>query len=42
MNLYSFFDQIVGQPKADPDAIAETLLTVWARTFLLSDPVLHS
>ena len=38
MNLYCFFDQIVGNPSADSDAIAENLLTVWARTFLLSDP----
>ena len=38
MNLYAFFNQIVGNPEADPEAIAETLLTVWTRTFLLSDP----
>ena len=38
MNLYCFFDRIVGNPAADADAIAETLLTVWARTFLLADP----
>jgi TetR/AcrR family transcriptional regulator, ethionamide resistance regulator len=38
MNLYCFFDQIVGNPSADADAIAETLFTIWARTFLLSDP----
>lgn len=38
MNLYAFFNQIVGNPDADPEAIAETLLTVWTRTFLLSDP----
>lgn len=38
MNLYCFFDQIVGNPAADADAIVETLLTVWARAFLLSDP----
>jgi AcrR family transcriptional regulator len=38
MNLYSFFDRVVGNSAADADAIAETLFTVWARTFLLSDP----
>jgi AcrR family transcriptional regulator len=38
MNLYCFFDQIVGNPAADAEAIAETLSTIWARTFLLSDP----
>ena len=38
MNLYAFFNQIVGNPDADPEAIAETLLTVWTRAFLLSDP----
>jgi AcrR family transcriptional regulator len=34
MNLYSFFDQIVGRPDADVEAIAETLHSVWARTLL--------
>jgi hypothetical protein len=38
MNLYCFFNRIVGNPAADTDAIVETLLTVWARTFMLSDP----
>ena len=38
MNLYCFFDQIVGNPTVDTEAIAETLFTIWARTFLLSDP----
>ena len=38
MNLYCFFDQIVGNPDADPDAVADTLLAIWARTFLLSPP----
>lgn len=38
MNLYCFFDQIVGNPAADPDAIADTLLTIWARTFLPYPP----
>jgi AcrR family transcriptional regulator len=34
MNLYSFFDQVVGKPKVDVEAIAETLFTIWVRTFL--------
>lgn len=38
MNLYCFFEQIVGNSTADVEAIAETLLTIWARTFLLSNP----
>ena len=38
MNLYCFFDQIVGNPAADVEAIATTLFTIWARTFLLADP----
>ena len=38
MNLYCFFDQVVGNPSPDVDAIAARLLTVWARTFLLADP----
>src|SRR4051812_4811230 len=38
MNLYCFFDQVVGNPAVDIDAVVGTLLTVWARTFLLSDP----
>jgi TetR/AcrR family transcriptional regulator, ethionamide resistance regulator len=38
MNLYCFFDQVVGDPSADVEAIAATLLRVWARAFLLADP----
>jgi hypothetical protein len=38
MNLFCFFDQVVGNPDADVEAIAETLFTIWARTFLLADP----
>jgi AcrR family transcriptional regulator len=38
MNLYCFFDRVVGNPAADVEAIAATLSTVWARTFGLSDP----
>ena len=38
MNLFCFFDRIVGEPGADVDALAATLLTIWARTFLLADP----
>ncbi len=38
MNLYCFFDQVVGKPGADLDAIATTLYTVWTRAFLLADP----
>ena len=33
MNLYAFFDQIVGHPDADVEAISQTLHAVWARTF---------
>jgi AcrR family transcriptional regulator len=38
MNLYCFFDRVVGNPQADVDAIVTTLLTVWARAFTLADP----
>lgn len=38
MNLYCFFDQVVGNPTVDVEAVVGTLLTIWARTFLLSDP----
>lgn len=38
MNLYCFFDQVVGNPEADVEAIAATLSTIWARTFPLSNP----
>jgi AcrR family transcriptional regulator len=38
MNLFCFFDQVVGNPEANVEAIAETLFTVWARTFPLLDP----
>src|SRR5919199_1323567 len=33
MNLFCFFDQVVGKPTADVEAIADTLFRVWARTF---------
>jgi TetR/AcrR family transcriptional regulator, ethionamide resistance regulator len=33
MNLYCFFDRVVGNPAADVEEIAETLHTVWVRTF---------
>jgi AcrR family transcriptional regulator len=32
MNLGCFFDQLVGNPAADPEAVVETLVEVWART----------
>jgi AcrR family transcriptional regulator len=38
MNLYCFFDRIVGKPDADVEGLAGTLFAVWARTFLLADP----
>jgi AcrR family transcriptional regulator len=38
MNLFCFFDQVVGNPAADVELIADTLFRVWARTFLLTDP----
>jgi AcrR family transcriptional regulator len=38
MNLYCYFDQVVGNPAADVEAIATTLFTIWVRTLLLSDP----
>ena len=38
MNLYCFFDQVVGNPAADVEAVAATLFTIWTRTFLLADP----
>jgi TetR/AcrR family transcriptional regulator, ethionamide resistance regulator len=38
MNLYCFFDRVVGNPGADRETIAATLHTIWTRTFLLSDP----
>ena len=38
MNLYCLFDQVVGNPDVDVDAVVGTLLTVWSRVFLLADP----
>jgi AcrR family transcriptional regulator len=38
MNLYCFFDQVVGNPGADLDAITATLFRIWTRTLWLSDP----
>ena len=38
MNLYAFFDQLVGNPEADPEGLATTLLAIWTRTFTLADP----
>ena len=38
MNLYCLFDQVAGNPRVDVDAVVDTLLTVWSRTFLLADP----
>jgi AcrR family transcriptional regulator len=38
MNLYCFFDQVVGNPDVDVDAVVGALLTVWSRVFLLADP----
>lgn len=37
MNLYCFFDQVVGKPQADLESIVATLFRVWTRTFWLSD-----
>jgi hypothetical protein len=31
MNLYAFFDRVVGQPDADLDAVIEPLYGVWMR-----------
>lgn len=42
MNLYCFFDHVVGNPAADVEAEVATLLTVWMRTFLLADPLAPS
>lgn len=42
MNLYCFFDRVVGNPAADVEAEVATLLTVWTRTFLLADPLAPS
>ena len=38
MNLFCLFDQVTGNPAVDVDAIVSSLLTVWARVFLLADP----
>lgn len=38
MNLFCLFDQVVGNPAADVEAVATTLFTIWTRTFLLTDP----
>jgi TetR/AcrR family transcriptional regulator, ethionamide resistance regulator len=38
MNLYCFFDRVVGNPTADVEEIAETLHTIWVRTFTPGDP----
>ena len=37
MNLYCFFDHVVGKPDVDLDAIVENLFRIWTRTFWLSD-----
>jgi hypothetical protein len=42
MNLYCFFDQVVGNPDVDVDTVVSSLLTVWARVFLLDDPPVRS
>jgi AcrR family transcriptional regulator len=38
MNLYCFFDQVVGDPAADLEKVVTTLSTIWARTILRPDP----
>jgi len=38
MNLACFFDQLIGNPDAEPDRLAETLAEVWTRT-IYSAPV---
>lgn len=38
MNLYCFFDQVVGNPSADLEAVVTTLSTIWTRALLLPDP----
>jgi AcrR family transcriptional regulator len=37
MNLYCFFDQVVGEPEADLESIVATLFRIWTRCFWLSD-----
>ena len=34
MNLYCFFDQVVGHPDADLERVVDTLHTVWVRVLL--------
>ncbi len=38
MNLGCFFDQLIGKPDADPEALVETLVEVWGRTIYGSAP----
>jgi hypothetical protein len=38
MNRYCFFDQVVGNPAVDVEAVASSLVRVWARTFLELPP----
>jgi hypothetical protein len=32
MNLYSFFDQLVDNPDADPEPLVDALHKIWMRT----------
>jgi hypothetical protein len=36
MNLASFFEQLIDRPRADPEALVDTLGEVWARTIYLA------
>jgi len=35
MNLYTFFDRLVGNPEADIDAIVDSLVSIWERVLRL-------
>jgi TetR/AcrR family transcriptional regulator, ethionamide resistance regulator len=38
MNLHSFFEQLVGNPKADVEAVVDTLVEIWMRTLYGTAP----
>ncbi len=39
MNIYSCLEQLADKPNADPEALTDVLLNVWARTLLARDPL---
>ncbi len=39
MDVYCCLEQLVGNPNADPEGLTDVLLTIWARTLLVRDPL---